>query len=98
MYTKLSAISSHEKTPGRAAIKRVIQDGDRIFLDDARPYTPETVDHQRVWPKIVAAVGQRGAWYSTLRTLCGPNNDYIVYLIGDLGVLKCPVLRDRSSR
>jgi len=39
--------------------------------------------------------GERGAMYSTLKAIGGPKKDYVVYLIGQLGVLRCPALGQR---
>jgi len=82
----------------RARVKQNIQDGDRVFVAPAKTYTPETVDHQQCWPKIVSAIEQSnacGAKYSTLKALCGSNKDYVAYLIGQLQVLRCPAVEDR---
>lgn len=60
-----------------------------------KSYVPEKADHQVTWPKLVAEIGTKGAWYSTSRAICGANKDYVAYLIGDLGVLNCPSLQKR---
>jgi hypothetical protein len=79
----------------RSIVKAHIQDADRVFVSAGKPYVPEKVDHRVTWPKLVAAIGTRGAWYSTLKALSGANKDYVAYLIGDLGVLNCPDLEKR---
>jgi hypothetical protein len=79
----------------RALVKTHIEDADKIFVAEGHNYVPETEDHRRTWPKIVEAIGQRGAWYSTLKALSGSNKDYVAYLIGDLGALRCPALERR---
>jgi hypothetical protein len=71
-----------------------------VFIVPAKIYTPETLDHQQCWPKIVAAIERskaRGAMYSTLRAIGGSNKDYAAYLIGQLQVLQCPALEERLS-
>ena len=85
----------HELT--RTLVKQRIADGDRVFLAD-RPYAPQTLDHQQLWPRIVAAIeasGARGAMYATLRAIGGTNKNYAAYLIGQLHVLRCPALESR---
>jgi hypothetical protein len=82
----------------RSIAKQHIQDADRVFLNPAKQYVPETNDHKQCWPKIVEAIekaGERGAMYATLRAIGGSNKDYAVYLIGQLGVLRCPALEQR---
>jgi len=91
----LRAGDMHTRALTRAQVLRHIEDSDRVFLAEGRPYTPETADHQSTWPKIQAAIGTRGAWYSTLRALSRSNAHYIAYLIGDLQVLRCPALETR---
>jgi hypothetical protein len=88
-------MTRHELT--RAIVKRRIEDGDRVFLAD-RPYAPETLDHQVIWPRIITAIEAskaRGVMYATLRAIGGPNKDYAAYLIGSLHVLRCPALESR---
>lgn len=80
----------NKKKPGRAQVKRHIKDDDRVFVAPDGGYLPETNDHKIMWPRIVKMIGERGAWYSTLRAACSSNKDYVAYLIGDLGALKCP--------
>ena len=79
----------------RAIVRNQIQEMDRVFVSDDHQYHPTKLDHQKVWPRIMAVTGSKGAWYSTLRTLCRGNHDYILYLIGDIGALKCPALEQR---
>jgi hypothetical protein len=82
----------------RAIAKQNIQDADRVFLNPDKPYVPETNDHKLSWPKIVAVIeksGDRGVMYATLKAIGGSNKDYAVYLIGQLGVLRCPALEKR---
>jgi hypothetical protein len=79
----------------RSIVKAHIQDGDRVFVSVDKSYVPEKADHRVTWPKLVAAIGTKGAWYSTLKAISGANKDYVAYLIGDLGVLNCPALRER---
>jgi hypothetical protein len=79
----------------RAVVRNQIQEMDRIFVADDHQYKPMKRDHQKLWPRIMCATGSNGAWYSTLRTLCHGNHDYILYLIGDIGALKCPTLEQR---
>jgi hypothetical protein len=79
----------------RSIVKAHIQDADRVFVSAGNPYVPEKADHRVTWPKLVAAIGTKGAWYSTLKALSGANKDYVAYLIGDLGVLHCPALQER---
>jgi hypothetical protein len=79
----------------RSIAKQHIQNADRVFLNPAKPYVPETNDQEQVWPKMVAAIkrsGERGAMYATPRAIGASNKDYAVYLIGQLGVLRCPAL------
>jgi hypothetical protein len=82
---------------GRSRVKANIRDDDRIFISPDHTYVPQTEDHRRTWPRIVASIGAKGAWYSTLRTIAGSNHDYVAYLIGDLGVLICPGLEQRMQ-
>lgn len=79
----------------RSIVKAHIRDADRVYVSAGRSYVPEKDDHRSTWLKLVAAIGSKGAWYSTLRAICGTNKDYVAYLIGDLGVLKCPALEER---
>jgi hypothetical protein len=79
----------------RSIAKANIQDGDRVFVAAGKSYVPEKDDHRVTWPKLVAAIGTKGAWYSTLKAISGTNKDYVAYLIGDLGVLHCPDLEKR---
>lgn len=79
----------------RAIVKAHIQDADRVYVSVGKSYAPEKDDHRVAWPKLVAAIGTRGAWYSTLRAISGANKDYVAYLLGDLGVLTCPALQER---
>jgi hypothetical protein len=79
----------------RSIVKAHIQDADRVFVSAGKSYVPEKDDHRVAWPKLVAAIGTKGVWYSTLRAICGANKDYVAYLIGDLGVLNCPDLEKR---
>jgi hypothetical protein len=47
---------------------------------------------------MVAAIeksGDRGATYAMLKAIGESNKDYAVYLIGQLGVLRCPALEQR---
>lgn len=80
---------------GRSRVKAKIQDNDRVFVATDHTYTPQTEDHRRTWPRIVAAIGEKGAWYSTLRAIAGANHDYVAYLIGDIGALTCPAMEER---
>lgn len=80
---------------GRSRVKANILDSDRVFVALDHAYTPQTEDHRRTWPRIVAAIGEKGAWYSTLRAITGPNHDYVAYLIGDVGALICPAMDAR---
>jgi hypothetical protein len=79
----------------RSIVKAHIQDADRVYVSTGKSYVPEKEDHRLTWPKLVAAIGKKGAWYSTLKAKCGSNKDYVAYLIGDLGVLNCPALQER---
>jgi hypothetical protein len=82
----------------RALVKQRIQDGDRVFLVDSGTYKPETKDHRQCWPKIALAIEMskgRGTTYAALRAIGGSNKDYAAYLIGQLQVLRCPVLEQR---
>jgi hypothetical protein len=79
----------------RSIVKAHVLDGDRVYISAGKPYVPEKADHRVTWPKLVAAIGTKGAWYSTLKALSGANKDYVAYLIGDLGVLNCPALEKR---
>jgi hypothetical protein len=79
----------------RAIVRNAIKETDRVFLSDNHQYRPSKPDHQKTWPQITSAIGSKGAWYSTLRVLCRGNHDYILYLIGDIGALKCPALEQR---
>jgi hypothetical protein len=79
----------------RAVVKKHIRDADRVVVNAARTYTPQTDEHRQLWPKILAAIkksGDRGVWYSSVKAIGGGNVDYAAYLIGDLGVLRCPAL------
>lgn len=82
----------------RAAVRAEIRETDRVTLNPERPYTPQTADHLRLWPKIEQTVRETGAWYSTLRAIAGTNRDYVLYLIGDLGVLRCEALEKRLEQ
>ena len=85
---------------GRSRVKTNILDNDRVFVASNHTYTPQTEDHRRTWPRVVAAIGEKGAWYSTLRAIAGGNYDYIAYLIGDVGALVRPwksAWEDRGS-
>jgi hypothetical protein len=73
----------------RAQLKALIRDDDRVFVG-AKDYTPQTPEHARLWPTIKSKIGEKGAWYSTLRALTGGNHDYSLYLIADIGALTCP--------
>jgi hypothetical protein len=79
----------------RSIVKAHIQDADRVFVAAGKSYVPEKDDHRVTWPKLIAAIGTNGAWYSTLKALSGANKDYVAYLIGDLKVLHCPALQAR---
>jgi hypothetical protein len=82
----------------RSIAKQHIQDSDRVFLNPAKPYVPETNDHKQCWPKMVVAIeksGERGALFATLKVIGGSNKDYAVYLIDQLRVLRCPALEQR---
>lgn len=70
---------------GRSRVKANILDNDEVLIASNHTYTPQTEDHRRTWPRVVAAIGEKGAWYSTLRAIAGGNYDYIAYLIGDVG-------------
>jgi hypothetical protein len=80
---------------GRSRVKTNILDSDRVFVAPDHTYAPQTEEHRRLWPRIVAAIGEKGAWYSTLRAISGGNYDYIAYLIGDAGALVCPAMEER---
>lgn len=88
----------NSKKPGRGMVKRHIQDADKVFVAPDCSYVPSTEDHKRLWPKICTIIGERGAWYSTLRAASAPNKDYIAYLIGDLGALVSPELDKRLGQ
>jgi hypothetical protein len=79
----------------RSIVKAHIQDADRVHVSAGKSYVPEKGDHRLTWPKLVAAIGTKGAWYSTPRAISGTNKDYVAYLIGDFGVLNCPALQER---
>ena len=79
----------------RAMVKKHIQDADVVVLSPHKTYAPTTNEHLQLWPKLVALIGEKGAWYSTLRAACGGNHGYVAYLIGDLGVLRVPKLEAR---
>jgi hypothetical protein len=81
----------------RSIVKAHIQDADRVFVSAGKSYVPEKADHRATWPQLVARMGTKGAWYSTLKAICGANKDYVAYLIADLGVLNCPDLEKRLN-
>jgi hypothetical protein len=78
-----------------ALVKRHIEDADRVFIAPDCAYDPKTDDHRKLWPNICAAIGERGAWYSTVRAVSGQNKNYAAYLIGALRVLRVPSLEQR---
>jgi hypothetical protein len=83
-----------------ALVKRFIQDADRVRLSPGREYHCQTRDHALCWPKIQAALeraGERGLAYATVKAMGGSNKDYAAYLIGALGVLRCPLLEERLA-
>jgi hypothetical protein len=84
--------------PGRALIKRHIQNADKVFVAPTCTYVPETAEHNQLWTKLCVMIGERGAWYSTLKAACSGNKDYVAYLIGDLGALVCSKLEERMGR
>jgi hypothetical protein len=45
----------------RSIVKAHIQDADRVYVSDGKSYVPEKADHQVTWPKLVAAIGTKGA-------------------------------------
>lgn len=77
----------------RTIVKKHVRDTDDVFL--GKTYAPETHEHRKLWSKLTSLIGDRGAWYSTLRAACGGNKDYVAYLVGDLQVLRIPKLEER---
>ena len=59
----------------RSIVKAHILDADRVYVSAGKSYVPEKADHRLTWPKLVAAIGTNGAWYSTLKALGGANKD-----------------------
>jgi hypothetical protein len=96
-FILLALVDISGSWPNRQLSGQTMQ-ADRVFLNPAKPYAPETNDHKRCWPKMVAAIeksGDRGATYAMLKAIGESNKDYAVYLIGQLGVLRCPALEQR---
>jgi len=81
----------------RAIVKKNVQDADYVFVNPAKTYAPETNEHRTLWPKLLTIIGEKGAWYSTLRAACGGNKDYVAYLVGDLHVLRIPRMDERLA-
>lgn len=79
----------------RAIVRKHVEDGDIVVLNRQRTYAPETQEHRQLWAKLVALIGEKGEWYSTLRAACGGNKNYVAYLVGDLDVLRVPKLDAR---
>jgi hypothetical protein len=46
----------------RSVVKAHILDADRVYVSAGIPYAPEKADHRATWPKLVAAIGSKGAW------------------------------------
>jgi hypothetical protein len=51
----------------RSIVKAHILDGDQVYVSVGKRDVPEKADHRVSWPKLVAVIGTKGAWHSTLK-------------------------------
>ena len=78
----------------RASVRRFIEGTDIVRVVDETDYEPRTPDRALLWSRIRSAATP-GATYSALRALCRGHPEYIDFLIGSAGALRCAALEAR---